>query len=62
MTINLNKLLRNRRGAGMTEYIILVGVIAILAITAFRFFGSSVRNKINQQGDTVEALEGTEQP
>jgi Flp pilus assembly pilin Flp len=60
MTMSISKLLRNRRGAGMTEYIILVGVIAILAITAFRFFGQSVRNKINQQANTVSNVTGTE--
>ena len=59
MTMSISKLLRNRRGAGMTEYIILVGVIAILAITAFRFFGQSVRNKINQQANTVNDVTGT---
>jgi pilus assembly protein Flp/PilA len=62
MTMSISKLLRNRRGAGMTEYIILVGVIAILAITAFRFFGNSVRSKINQQANTVNALQGSEVP
>jgi len=50
-------LLRNQRGAGMTEYIILVGVIAMLAIVAFRFFGSSVSTKINQQAGTVNNIE-----
>ena len=50
-------LLRDQRGAGMTEYIILVGVIAMLAIVAFRFFGSSVSSKINQQAGTVNNIE-----
>jgi Flp pilus assembly pilin Flp len=49
-------LLRDKRGAGMTEYIILVGVIAMLAIVAFRFFGSSVSKKIQEQGDVVKNI------
>ena len=53
----LKALLRDQRGAGMTEYIILVGVIAMLAIVAFRFFGSSVSTKINQQAGTVQNIE-----
>lgn len=53
----LNKLVRDVRGAGMTEYIILVGVIAMLAIIAFRFFGSSVSTKISQQAGTVQGIE-----
>jgi Flp pilus assembly pilin Flp len=51
------KLIRDRRGAGMTEYIILVGVIALLAIAAFRFFGKSVSEKIQKQSETVKAIE-----
>ena len=53
----LVKLIRDRRGAGMTEYIILVGVIALLAIAAFRFFGKSVSEKIQKQSETVKAIE-----
>jgi pilus assembly protein Flp/PilA len=53
----LVKLIRDRRGAGMTEYIILVGVIALLAIAAFRFFGKSVSEKVSNQAGTVEAIE-----
>jgi Flp pilus assembly pilin Flp len=53
----LNRLIRDRRGAGLTEYIILVGVIALLAIGAFRFFGKSVSKKIEQQAGTVTNIE-----
>lgn len=53
----LRKFVRDQVGAGMTEYIILVGVIALLAIAAFRFFGTSVKEKINQQAGTVQKIE-----
>ena len=53
----LRKLIRDRRGAGMTEYIILVGVIALLSIAAFRFFGKSVSEKIDKQSGTVKNIE-----
>jgi pilus assembly protein Flp/PilA len=52
-----NQLIRDRRGAGLTEYIILVGVIALLSIAAFRFFGKSVSTKIQQQAATVTKIE-----
>jgi Flp pilus assembly pilin Flp len=55
--LEAKSLLRDQRGAGMTEYIILVGVIAMLAIVAFRFFGKSVSEKINQQAGTVTKIE-----
>jgi pilus assembly protein Flp/PilA len=57
MVTKLNQLIRDRRGAGMTEYIILVGVIALLAIAAFRFFGKSVSQKIQQQAESVGNIE-----
>lgn len=53
----LSRLLRDQKGAGMTEYIILVGVIAMLAIGAFRVFGGSVSAKISEQAGTVDAIE-----
>jgi len=54
------RLARDQRGANMVEYIILVGVVALLAIAAFRFFNASVKAKINQQAGAVNAINGTE--
>ncbi len=34
-----------QRGQGMTEYIIIVALIAIASITVVSFFGSTVRNQ-----------------
>ncbi len=34
-----------QRGQGMTEYIIIVALIAIAAIAAFSYFGQSVRSQ-----------------
>ena len=36
---------RKQRGQGMTEYIIIVALIAVAAIGVFQFFGSTVRNQ-----------------
>ncbi|MBN1606274.1 MAG: hypothetical protein JW940_06550 [Polyangiaceae bacterium] len=60
MAISLNRLLWKRRGVGMTEYLVLVGVIAIVAIIAFKFFVPSVRDRINQR-DNAEANVVTEE-
>jgi pilus assembly protein Flp/PilA len=46
----------------MVEYIILVGVVALLAIAAFRIFNTSVRTKVNQQAGSVNAINGAETP
>jgi Flp pilus assembly pilin Flp len=53
----LLKIIKDRRGAGMTEYIILVGVIALLSIAAFRFFGKSVSGIVDKQAKTVDGIE-----
>lgn len=40
-------LIRRRTGQGMTEYIIIVALIAIAAIAAFSYFGQSVRGQVS---------------
>jgi len=37
--------IKNSRGQGMTEYIIIVALIAVAAIAAFQFFGQTIRNQ-----------------
>lgn len=58
------KLLRNQSGQGMTEYIIIVALIAIAAIAAFSFFGKTVRNQTaamseSLAGDAGKAADST---
>ena len=36
---------RRQRGQGMTEYIIIVALIAVAAIATYRFFGKTVRSQ-----------------
>ena len=38
---------RRQRGQGMTEYIIIVALIAIAAITVVSFFGGTVRSQMS---------------
>jgi len=54
------QLAKDTRGANMVEYIIMVGLIAIIAMAGFRFFGTQIQQKINQQGSTVNTVTGTE--
>ncbi len=42
-------------GQGMTEYIIIVALIAIAAITVYNLFGDTVRNQV---GDMAAELGG----
>lgn len=36
---------RQQRGQGMTEYIIIVALIAVAAIGVYQFFGQTIRNQ-----------------
>jgi len=45
MKLFASKSLRNTRGQGMTEYIIIVALIAVAAIGVYNLFGATVRNQ-----------------
>jgi Flp pilus assembly pilin Flp len=51
------QMLRDTRGANMVEYIILVGVVAILAMAGFKVFGGAVSSEITNQGTTVSGIQ-----
>ena len=46
-------------GQGMTEYIIIVALIAVAAIGVFQFFGSTVRNQAAGIAQEVAGQNGT---
>lgn len=48
------RFLRDERGAGLVEYILLAGLIAIACILAFRGFGGKVSSTVTKQGDKIE--------
>lgn len=54
----LGNFLRAKRGANMVEYIILVGVVALIAIAGYRAFGNSATAKINEQAGSVDNING----
>jgi Flp pilus assembly pilin Flp len=55
--VRWNSFIKDTRGANMVEYIILVGVVAILAMAGFKLFGSSVKTEIQGQGNTVSGVQ-----
>lgn len=44
---------KKQRGQGMTEYILLVALIAIAAIAAVRYFGSKTKEGFENAADAV---------
>ena len=66
--LNANRMFRKKfYGQGMTEYIIIVALIAVAAIAVYRIFGKKVRNQTagiaqevaGQDGSTAIAAAGT---
>jgi len=49
----IKRIFGDTRGANMVEYIILVGVVAILVIGAFKTFNTKVKDKVGAEGDAV---------
>ena len=56
MMSRLRRSLRDQKGQGMTEYIIIVILIALAVLIAVRFLGQTVQEKTSAAGSTVGAL------
>lgn len=54
--MKISRFLRDNRGANLVEYIILVGVIALVAIAGFKIFGEKVDKKVQEQSSKVEQI------
>jgi len=50
----LRNFVRATRGANMVEYIILVGLVALICIGGYTVFGDKVNKSISLQSTTVE--------
>ena len=59
MLIKIKKLTRDSRGASLIEYVLLIGVVALLAIAGFKVFGGSVKKKISEQAQAVDGVNGS---
>jgi len=49
----------NERGAGIVEYALLVGLIAIAAVTGIALFGSSIAQSVSSSSEAVAATQGS---
>ena len=47
------KIFRNQSGQGMTEYIIIVAVVALAGIAAFSYFGKTLRGSAADISETL---------
>jgi Flp pilus assembly pilin Flp len=56
MTAANKSVLKDTRGANLVEYIILVGVVALIALAGFKVFGQKVDAKIQEQSGKVGGI------
>ena len=52
--------IKRQRGQGMTEYIIIVALIAIAAIAVYQYFGNTVRNQTAAVAKELSGADGTD--
>ncbi len=50
----LRKFLKDEKGQGMVEYILIVALIAVAAIVMVRLFGTKISQAFQRQATTVE--------
>jgi Flp pilus assembly pilin Flp len=50
-------MLRDTRGASLVEYILVVGLVALVAAAGFRAFGSGLSSKAQQQAGCIKSLD-----
>ena len=60
MILGISHLLRDNKGQGMTEYIIIVALIAIAAISIFTLFGKQIRSVVSSTGGQLAGDTGSE--
>ncbi len=53
MMNKMNSLIRSEEGQGMTEYIIIVALIAIAAIAVITVFGQNLRNLFSNSANAL---------
>jgi pilus assembly protein Flp/PilA len=53
----MKELAKDTRGSNFVEYMIICGVVALLAIVAFTQFGTDVQQKIQEEGTAVSGIQ-----
>jgi len=61
MHIKQRRFRTGQRGQGMTEYIIIVALIAIASITVVSFFGGTVRNQMAGMASELSGQKATQE-
>ena len=57
MLTRINRIFRDKKGQGMTEYIIIVALIAIAAVFIITMFGDTIRNLFQRSTEVLRTGE-----
>ena len=52
----IKSIIKDRRGAPMTEYAILIGLLALIVLAAVKVFGANLKDKVTSQANTVKSI------
>ena len=55
----MRKFLRNKKGQGMSEYLIILALVAIATIGAVIFFADNVREQISNLAEEIGGVDAT---
>jgi pilus assembly protein Flp/PilA len=58
MKHSISSFVRDRRGANLVEYIIVLGFVALIAIAAFSKFGKGLTDKVDEQTQSLQKING----
>lgn len=53
---SVRELLADERGLTTVEYVIILALIAIVGIAAWRNFGNAIQNRVGQQMNSINSL------
>jgi len=55
------RIAHDTKGANLVEYVLLVGLMAIICLAVFKTFGDKIKEKITGYTTTVETIQTTSQ-
>ncbi len=55
----MKRLFREEEGQGMTEYVLIIALIALAAIVAMNYFGTAINNVFTSTGDRLNTAAGS---
>jgi Flp pilus assembly pilin Flp len=54
--------LKRQKGQGMTEYTLIIVLVAVAALLAFKLFGAQIRGLLTRSSKEISATTGTATP